>query len=101
KLHLALSPLYRMTHGWTAPEVERGLNRARILSEKLGEVAQAAQALYGLQMYNVVASRLEWVQSTTPELLRLFVQAHGRPPAWAGLMHAFARFHMGYIQEGS
>jgi DNA-binding SARP family transcriptional activator len=101
KLHLALSPLYRMTQGWTAPEVERGLNRARILSEKVGEADQAAQALFGLQMYHVVAGHLEWVQSTYPELLRLFEQGRGQAPVWAGLVHAIACFQMGRLREAS
>jgi len=99
-LQLALSPLYRITKGWTSPEVERGLNRALSLSEKVGAVAQQAQTLYGLQTWNAVAGRFEWVQSTYLELHRLFVQAYGSSPPWAGQMYASGRFHMGHMLEG-
>ena len=42
-LHLALAPLYRMTTGWTSPEVEQSLDRAMELCDKVGDDAQRAQ----------------------------------------------------------
>ncbi|HEV2581441.1 MAG TPA: BTAD domain-containing putative transcriptional regulator, partial [Ktedonobacteraceae bacterium] len=48
-LQLALAPLYRVTRGWTAPELERVLDRALALCDTVGNDAQRAQTLYGLQ----------------------------------------------------
>ena len=67
-LQLALAPLYRMTKGWTSPEVERVLDRAMALCDTVGDDAQRAQMLYGLQSLYVVQARLEKVQLVSDEL---------------------------------
>jgi len=98
-LHLALAPLYRITKGWTSPEIEQCLNRTLILSDKAGDASHRLQALYGLQSLNVVAARLEKVQYTYPEMHTLFKQIQGDITPFAGLMYTGAKLHMGKIAE--
>ena len=47
-LQLALAPLYRVTKGWAAPELERVLDRALALCDMVGDDAPRAQTLFGL-----------------------------------------------------
>lgn len=98
-LQLALSPLYSITKGWAAPEVEQVLNRAFILSRQVGDLAQRAQTLYSLQTVYAVQSQLDKVQSLYPEMHDLFVQTRGSPPPFARLMYTAARFHAGHFLE--
>jgi len=100
-IHLALSVLYRITKGWASPEVESVLNRAQILSDKVGNIDQRAQTLFGMQSLYVVQSQLEKVLFTYPEMKNLFVQTQGSPPPFAGLMQAGAKIHMGHLLEAS
>ena len=46
---LALATLYRLSKGWASPEEERVMNRAMILSEKVGDAEQRIHTLFGLQ----------------------------------------------------
>lgn len=98
-LQLALAPLYRITKGWASPEIESLMNRALVLSDKVGDIVQRVQTLYGLQSMYVVAARLEKVEYTYAEMLKLFMQTQGNPPAFAALMHAGAKLHMGHLVE--
>src|SRR5947209_8110697 len=85
-LQLALAPLYRVTKGWTAPELERVLDRALALCDTLGDDAQRAQTLYGLQSVYVVQARLEKVQVVSDELHTLYQRSPGTVPPFAGMM---------------
>src|SRR3989440_2394451 len=67
-LQLALAPLYRVTKGWATPELERVLDRALALCDTVGDDAQRAQTLYGLQSVYVVQAKLERVQMVSDEL---------------------------------
>jgi predicted ATPase/DNA-binding SARP family transcriptional activator len=96
---LALSPLYRITKGWASAEVEQTLNRARFLSDPIGNVTQRIQILFGLQALYVVQAHLEKVQSTYDEMRELLMQTQGRLPGYAGLHCAGAKLHMGYFRE--
>ncbi len=99
-LQLLLAPLYRITKGWASPEEERVMNRAVLLSTKVGDVSQREQALYGLQSVQVVAAQLEKVEHTYAEMYRLFMQTQGEPPPpFAALMYAGAALHMGRLVE--
>ncbi len=101
-LQLALAPLYRVTKGWTAPELERALDRALALCDTVGDDTQRAQTLYGLQSLYVVQARLELVQMVSDELQTLYQRSLGtEPPPFAGLMLAGARLHMGRITEAN
>jgi DNA-binding SARP family transcriptional activator/predicted ATPase len=96
---LALSPLYRITKGWASAEVEQTLNRARFLSDQIGNVTQRIQTLYGLQALYVVQAHLEKVQSTYDEMRELLMQTQDRLPPFAGLHCAGAKLHMGHFGE--
>jgi len=101
-LQLALAPLYRVTKGWTAPELERVLDRALALCDTLGDDAQRAQTLYGLQSVYVVQAKLEKVQLVSDELHTLYQRSLGSaPPPVAGMMLAGARLHLGRITEAN
>jgi DNA-binding SARP family transcriptional activator len=98
-LQLALSSLYSIARGWTSPGVEHCLNRALILSDKVGDPEQRAQTLYGLQTLYAAQAQLEKVQNIHPEMHKLFVLTQGGLPPNAGLMHASATFHSGDLLE--
>jgi predicted ATPase len=100
-LQLALAPLYRVTKGWTAPELKRVLDRALALCDTVGNDAQRAQTLYGLQAVYVVQAKLEKVQVVADELQILYQGALGTAPLLAGMMLAGARLHLGRIVEAN
>ncbi len=99
RLQLALAPIYRVTKGWTAPELERALDRALALCDTVGNDAQRAQTFYGLQSLYVVQAKLDKVQFISDELHTLYERSLDAPPQFAGLMLAGARLHMGRISE--
>lgn len=98
-MQLALSSLFSITKGWTSPDVEQCLNRAQILSDKVGDLEQKAQTLYGLEILYIVQARLDRVRDVHPEMHRLFVMTQGSLPQNAGLMYAGTSFHMGHLLE--
>ncbi len=101
-LQLALAPLYRVTRGWTAPELEDVLDRALALCDTVGNDAQRTQTLYGLQSVYVVQSRLERVQMVSDELHTLYQRSSGtEPPQFANMMLAGARLHLGRFTEAN
>ncbi len=101
-LQLALAPIYRVTKGWTAPELERVLDRALALCDTVGNDAQRAQTLYGLQSVYVVQAKLEKVQVVSDELQALYQRSLGTaPPPFAGMMLAGARLHLGRIADAN
>ena len=101
-LQLALAPLYRMTKGWTSPEVEQTLDRAMELCDKVGEDAQRAQVFYSLESLYVVQARLEKVQLASDELHRLYQRTHATaPPLEAEIMLTGSRLHLGRIADAN
>jgi predicted ATPase/DNA-binding SARP family transcriptional activator len=101
-LQLALAPLYRVTKGWAAPELEVVLDRILALCDTVGDDAQRAEALYGLQSLYVVQARLEKVESVSDELQTLYQHALGTAaPPFSGMMLAGARLHQGRITEAN
>ncbi|HZW90462.1 MAG TPA: AAA family ATPase [Myxococcaceae bacterium] len=102
RIQLGLARLYRMTHGWTSPEVERTLDRSVALCDTVGDDLQRTQALYGLQSLLVVQARLGEVELASEELHRLYARAHGSPPPLeSDAMLAGARLHLGRIADAS
>ncbi len=102
RLHLALAPIYRVTKGWTAPELERVLDRALALCDTVGDDTQRAQTLYGLQSVYVVQAKLEKVQLVSDEMHTLYQRSLGSaPPPLADMMLAGARLHLGRITEAN
>lgn len=101
-LQLALAPLYRITKGWTAPELERTMDRALALCDTVGDDAQRAQTLYGLQSMYMVQAKLERVEMVSSELQTLYQQSLGTvPPPFAGMMWTGARLHFGRFTEAN
>ncbi|HEV2426148.1 MAG TPA: AAA family ATPase [Terriglobia bacterium] len=100
-LQLALAPLYRMTKGWTSPEVEQALDRAMELCDKVGDDTQRAQLFYGLESLYVVQAKLEKVQLASDELHRLYHRTQARPPLEADIMRIGSRLHLGRIAEAN
>jgi DNA-binding SARP family transcriptional activator len=99
-LQLALAPLYRIAKGWTSPEVEETINRAMILCEKVGDVSQRIQALFGLQTLYVVQARHEKVQHTFAQVQKLYQQAYNTsPPPFSAISYAGTKLHMGELVE--
>jgi predicted ATPase/DNA-binding SARP family transcriptional activator len=101
-LQLALAPLYRVTRGWATPELERVLDRALALCDTVGDDAQRAQTLYGLQSAYVVQAKLERVQMVSDELHTLYQRSFGTAaPPFASMVLAGARLHLGRITEAN
>lgn len=101
-LHLALAPLYRVTKGWAAPELERVLGRILALCDTVGDDRQRAEALYGLQSLYLVQVKLEKVQIVSDELQTLYQHALGRAPSpFSRMMLAGAHLHQGQIMDGN
>jgi DNA-binding SARP family transcriptional activator len=100
RIQLALARLYRMTLGWTSPEVERTLDRSVALCDTVGDDAQRARALYGLQSLFVVQARLSEVELVHQELDRLYQRMSGSSaPLESETMLTGARLHLGRIAE--
>ncbi len=101
-LQLALAPIYIVTKGWGTPERERVLDRALALCGTVGDDAQRAQTLFGLQSLYVVQAKLESVQMVFDELHTLYHRSFGTvPPPVAGMMLAGARLHLGRITDAN
>jgi hypothetical protein len=101
-LQLALAPLYRMTKGWTSPEVAGVLARALALSDTVGDDTQRAQVCYGLQSLYVVQARLEKVQLVSDDLHQLYQRTYGTsPPLVAEMMLTGSRLHLGRLTDAS
>src|SRR5712692_5167905 len=101
-LQLALAPIYRVTKGWTTPELERVLDHALALCDTVGDDAQRAQTLYGLQSVYVVQAKLERVHMVSDELQTLYQRSLSTvSPPFAGMMLAGARLHLGRIIDAN
>jgi DNA-binding SARP family transcriptional activator/predicted ATPase len=101
-LLLALAPILRVAKGWAAPDLERVLDRAQALCDKIGNDMQRVQVLYGLQSLSSAQARLDRVQSISDELDVLYRRSHGTPPPhFAGVMLTGARLHLGRLQEAA
>jgi DNA-binding SARP family transcriptional activator len=94
---LTLAPLYRITRGWTAPELEDVVNRTLALCDTVGDDAQRAEALYGQQSLLVVQGQLERVQLVAEELHTLYQRSQGAAPPLSDMMLAGAQLHLGRL----
>jgi DNA-binding SARP family transcriptional activator/tetratricopeptide (TPR) repeat protein len=100
-LLLDLAPLYRITRGWTAPELERVVDRTLALCDTVGDDAQRAEALYGLQSLLIVQAQLARVQMVAEELHTLYERTQGTVSPLSDMMLAGARLHLGQISEAN
>jgi len=99
-IQLALATLYRISKGWASPEEERVMNRAMVLSDKVGDVQQRIRTLFGLQTLYVVQARYEKVERTHAQAEELFRQMQLTPPPFAEIYLAGAKLLRGQIVEG-
>jgi len=100
-LLLVLAPLYRITRGWTVPELERVMERTLALCETVAEDPQRAEALYGLQSLLVVQAHLEQVESVAEQVHTLYERLQGSVPALSDIMLTGARLHSGHLSEAN
>jgi DNA-binding SARP family transcriptional activator/predicted ATPase len=101
-LQLALVPLYVVTKGWAAPEVEHVLERALALCDTVGDDAQRVQTLFGLQAAYLVQARFERVQIISNEVDTLYQRSFDTVPSpFAGAPLTGARLHLGRIAEAN
>jgi predicted ATPase len=98
-LLLKLGAIYRVTRGWTAPELERLVDRTLVLCDTVGDDTQRMNALHGQESLLVVQARLERVQTVAEELQGLYQRAQAEPPPLSRMMLAGARMHLGRIRE--
>ena len=100
ELRLVLAPIYRVTRGWTAPELESVLDRCMALSDKIGTPAQRTQVLYGLQSLYLVQGEIARAQLLTEEIVDLSRRPTGAaPPLSAVAMMLGARLVQGRFRE--
>ncbi len=99
KIQLALATLYRISKGWTSPEEERVIHRARVLSDKVGDVEQRIQTLVGLQILYVVQAEYDKVERVYTQLEKLFRQMQGTPPPFADIYLAGTKLLRGQLVE--
>ncbi len=97
-LQLALAPLYRVTKGWTAPELERVLDRALALCDTVGDDTQRAQTLYGLQSLYIVQAQFEDVHIVSDELQTLY---HLTVSPLTNIILAGTHLHLGRIADAN
>lgn len=96
-VQLELATLYRISKGWTSPEEERVINRAKILSDKVGSFDQRARTLFGLQTLYVVQARYKDVERTVGQAEELFRQAQRTPPPFADFYLASIKLFTGQL----
>jgi DNA-binding SARP family transcriptional activator len=102
RIQLSLARLYRMTKGWTSPEVEHALDRALALSDIVDDDVHRAQTIYGLQSLYVVQAKLEKVELVSEELQRLYERTRGLPPPLESeMMLIGCHLHLGRIVQAS
>jgi predicted ATPase len=98
---LALEPLYRITQGWTGPELERVIDRTLVLCDTVGDDTQRAKTLYGLQALLIVQGRLDRVQLVAEELHALYERTQAVAPPLLDMILAGARLHLGRLHEAN
>jgi DNA-binding SARP family transcriptional activator len=100
QFQLVLAPIYRVTKGFAAPELEQVLGRALALCVDVGNDTQRAQVLYGMQSLCVVQGRLQEVEHITEQTARLFRKTGGgEAPRSVFAMLAGARLQLGRFQD--
>ena len=101
RLLLALAPIYRITRGWTAPELEQVTRRALVLSDMVGDDAQRVEVLYGWESLVTVQAKLEGVLHVAEELRALRERSQHAAPSLSDMMVAGAHLHLGRIVEAN
>jgi len=100
-LQLILAPLYRVTRGWAAPELEHTLDRALALCDAVGDDFQRIQMLIVLQSVYLVQARFERVQLVNDELDSLSQRDFGIVGPMGGSTYVPLLFFLGKISEAN
>ena len=99
RLQLALSQVVIAVKGWSVPDVERALTRARELCERVGETPELFQALGGLWGVHLMRGELRIAYELAEQFLRRAQSAHDPvSPAYAQLQLGTALFRMGDLR---
>jgi DNA-binding SARP family transcriptional activator len=98
---LQLTPIYRVTRGWTAPELERAVYRTLDLCDVVGNDTLRAEILDGMQSLLVVQARLRRMEAVAAEARDLYQRSHGVLPPLSGMYLAGMRFHAGRLVESN
>jgi DNA-binding SARP family transcriptional activator len=98
-LLLPLEALYRITQGWTGPELERIVDRTMVLCDLVGDDTQRAKTLYGLQGLLIVQARLDRVQLVAEELHALYERMRQAAPPLLDMILTGGRLHLGRPKE--
>lgn len=97
RLLMELAPVYRITRGWTAPELERVIVRALALCDTVGDDAQRTDVLYGFQSLLVVQAKLQQVLQVAEEIDVVSARTGRTEPPPAGAVSVGARYHQGHL----
>lgn len=98
-LQLTLSAIYTITRGWASPEVERVLNRAGVLTDRVGDLALRADILSRLASVYHVRPELAKAVEIQTEMETLFVQIQGSVPPFVAAQRPIPTFFFGnFIQ---
>jgi DNA-binding SARP family transcriptional activator len=100
-LLLPLEALYRITQGWTGPELERVVDRTLALCDRIGDDTQRAKTLYGLQALLIVQAKLDRVQLLAEELHALYEHMRQAAPPLLDIILTGARLHLGRLSEAN
>jgi predicted ATPase len=98
RLQLALSQVFIIGKGWSVPEVERALTRARELCERVGETPELFPALGGLWGVHLMRGELRTAYELAEHFLRRVQSAHDPVPLqYAQLNLGTTLFRMGEL----
>lgn len=100
-LLLALAPVLRVTRGWTAPELERVLDRSLALCDAIGDDTQLVEVLFGMQSLLVVQADLARVQLVAGQLHALDERMGRAAQPLSDIMLAGARLHLGLVTDAN
>jgi tetratricopeptide (TPR) repeat protein len=99
-LHLAIAPAFMAINGWAAAQVERSCRRALDLSQAMGAMEAALQALWGLWSVHLVRGEILRALEASTQLLQASQQLQSAALAvMANHAAAFTRYYRGDLNE--
>ncbi len=94
---LALNNALVPVKGYTAPEVEKTVTRARALCQQLGETPQLFPVLYGLWSFYVLRREVQTARELAEQLMRLAQRVHD--PYLLALAHRALGYPLYFLGE--
>jgi predicted ATPase/DNA-binding SARP family transcriptional activator len=95
------APIYRVTRGWTAPELEQVTRRALLLCDTVGDDAQRVEVLNGWGSLLLVQAKLGAALQVGDELRTVAERVQGATPHVFDMMLAGAHLHLGQIIQAN